>query len=135
MKYKKTIANIKVKKGSDFDDMSCMFLIKIKDQISLPVSMLGNMSHESEMVAKVMPIYKLKAINNVCNYWPISLLLLLSKVLEQVVHTRLDSLFGTHNLLYKGQYGLWNYHSTSRTLTHFVINKIKPRENNKHTLV
>jgi len=83
----KTIKNIKVKKSTGCDDISCMFLKKVKDEISLPV----NKSLESEIVpkfikvAKVMPIYKLKVKNQFCNYRPKSLLPVLSKVLEKVV--------------------------------------------------
>jgi len=40
----------------------------------------------------------------------------------------------THNVLYKGQYGYKNRHSTAHAVTDVVIDNIKARENNQHTL-
>ena len=58
-----------------------MFLKKVKDEISLPVSMLINKSLESGIVPKsikvanVVPISKSKVKNQFCNYRLISLFL------------------------------------------------------------
>jgi len=66
-------------KSSECDDISCIFLKKVKDEISLPVSILVNKSLESGIVPKSIkiakvPIYKYKLKNQFCNYRPISLL-------------------------------------------------------------
>jgi len=80
---------MKVKTSSGCDDISCILLKKWKDEISLPVSMVVNKSLEigivpkSIKVVKVVPIYKSKVKNHFCNYRPISLLLVWSKVLEK----------------------------------------------------
>ena len=103
-----------------------------------PVSMLLNMSLESGIVpksikvAKLLLINKSNTINQFCKYRTISLLPILSKVLENVVHKRLYSFLETHNVLYKGRCGFRNRHSTAQAVTNFDIDNMKARENNQH---
>ena len=57
------------------------------------------------------------------NYRPISLLPAISKVLEKVVYSQLQIYFTSNNLLYKGQYGFPEDHSTEMA-------NIEHRQNN-----
>ena len=56
-------------------------------------------------VARVVPIFKSKDSNNICNYRPISILPTLSKVYERVVYNRLSKYLYKMNILSKTQYG------------------------------
>jgi hypothetical protein len=56
-------------------------------------------------IAKVIPIHKKGAHNNPENYRPISVLPVLSKVLERAVHQQLSEFLKEQNLLTKYQFG------------------------------
>ena len=55
--------------------------------------------------AKVIPIHKKRAHNEPENYRPISVLPVLSKVLERAVHQQLSEFLKEQNLLTKYQFG------------------------------
>ena len=60
---------------------------------------------ENVKLAIVKPLYKGKSRLEISNYRPISLLLVMSKILEKIVNLRLTKFFNKHNILYEGQYG------------------------------
>ena len=68
--------------------------------------------------AKVTPVYKSGATNNTNNYRPISVLPILSKLLERFVHTHLSSFLEENNLLTIVQSGFRRLHSTLTSLIH-----------------
>ena len=51
------------------------------------------------------------------NYRPISLLPLLSKIFERIVHSQTQNYLDKHNILYKYQSGFRSKHSTNTCLT------------------
>ena len=65
---------------------------------------------------KVVPIYKSGNKKLVNNYRPFSLLSYLSKVLEKLIKSRLDSVFIKHGVLYNFQYGFRQNHSVTHAL-------------------
>ena len=67
-------------------------------------------------VAKVTPIYKDGDKSDVSNYRPISVLPILSKILERVVHDQLYNYLTCNNILHPCQSGFRCNHSTSTTL-------------------
>ena len=67
-------------------------------------------------MAKVTPICKAGDKSDVGNYRPISVLPLISKVIERAVHNQLYSFLTNMNLLSKDQSGFRTGHSTSTTL-------------------
>ena len=79
-------------------------------------------------LAKVKPIFK-KGRKTVSNYRPISLLPILSKVIEKVVHEQTTKFLNDHNISYKYQSGFRNNHSTDLFLS-FLNDKILKDFNN-----
>ncbi|CAF4908207.1 unnamed protein product [Pieris macdunnoughi] len=75
-------------------------------------------------IAKVSPIYKSGPRDDPGNYRPISVLPVMSKILERVVYTRLLDHLNNINFLYEHQYG---FRSKSNTLSATInlITKIK----------
>ena len=81
-------------------------------------------------LAKVKPIFKKGRKTNISNYRPISLLPLLSKVIEKVVHEKTIKLLNGNNIFYKYQSGFRNNHSTDLLLS-FLHDKILKRFDNR----
>ena len=70
--------------------------------------------------AKVSPLYKNGPHEDVNNYRPISILPVLSKVLEKHVHDCLSAYLNNHNLLHKTQSGFRPQHSCETALVHMI---------------
>ena len=79
-------------KVAGIDNLSGRFLKNGAKVLSKPISDLCNLSITSEKfpdickVAKLKPLYKKGSLTEPCNYRPISLLPLLSEVVEKVTH-------------------------------------------------
>ena len=56
------------------------------------------------------------------NYRPISVLSLINKVFEKVLHSRLYSYLNKYNILYEYQFGFREGHSTNQALTEITDN-------------
>ena len=52
----------------------------------------------------------------ICNYRPIAILPVVSKLIEKVAHKQLYTFLSTHNILSKSQFGFRPGHSTSAAL-------------------
>lgn len=65
-------------------------------------------------IAKVTPIYKTGSKLDPGNYRPVSVLPTISKILEKIIHNRLNEYLLNIKLLYKGQYG---FRAKSNTLS------------------
>ena len=77
--------------------------------------------HDAMEIAKVILIYKAKNKELPTNYRPISLLSVISKILEVVhVHYRSYLFLTRYNILYDSQYGLRHKHSTINATTEFT---------------
>ncbi len=66
--------------------------------------------------AKVVPIFKSGAVNDKNNYRPISILPVLSKVLERFVHIHFSTFLEENNLITLVQSGFRHMHSTLTSL-------------------
>ena len=73
-------------------------------------------------VAKVIPVYKGKGLDETefTNYRPISLLPIIGKVLEKIMHEQLVNFLNTNSILYESQYGFQSKHSTTHAMIDFV---------------
>ena len=96
------------------------------------MSLIQGIVPDAMKIAKVIPIYKAKNKELFTNYRPISLLPVISKILERVVHCRLYSFLTRYNILYDSQYGFRNKHSTINAITEFT-NDIMSSFDMKHT--
>ena len=56
-------------------------------------------------VARVVPVYKTGAKDDMNNYRPISILTCFSKIMEKILHARLYKFLKKHNVIYENQYG------------------------------
>ena len=82
-------------------------------------------------IAKVIPICKKGDPSLFENYWPISLLPAISKVLEKIIALQLSSYFEKNKLLFDNQYGFIPKHSTEHAaleLIDRIINKMDTNE-------
>jgi len=138
----KIITTMKSKTSRGIDDINSEFIKKIKQNIKVPLSKLINMSLEtgkipaSLKIAKVIPIFKNKSPEEYTNYRPISLLPIMSKILEKVVHKRLYNFMNlqTCNQLYNNQYGFRTKHSTIHAITQLSAEILESFDNNNFTL-
>ena len=74
-------------------------------------SLVNGKFPENMKLAKIKPMYE------IINYRPISLLPVISKVLEKVVHCRVVKFLDKNRILYKGQYG---FRGNRGTCTHYL---------------
>ena len=98
-----------VSKGAGLDNLSRCFLKDGAKCLAKLISDLCNLSINSEKfpdlckVAKLKPLYKKDSLTQSCNYIPISLLLLISKVIGQFIHDQTSSFLNSKKLLYTDQ--------------------------------
>ena len=89
-----------------------------------PISNLINLSislssvPDSCKIAKLKPLYKKGSKLDPKNYRPISVLPLISKVLEKVIHDQTQTFLTENNLLYCYQSGFRKFHSTDTCLAY-----------------
>ena len=92
------------------------------ESIVLPVTHIINLSISNETVpaafkdAKVVPVFKKGSKLDVGNYRPVSILNVLSKVLERTVHKQMDEYLKKRNLLFSHQSGFRGGYSTDTCL-------------------
>ena len=84
--------------------------------------------------AKVIPVHKKGQKTNVNNYRLISLLPVLSKILEKIVHNRMYSFLSQSNFFYNLHFGFRKNHSTSHAAAVVVENITKSFEDKEYTL-
>ena len=124
----KQIKAFKSGKATGLDDLPSRLLKDSAACISKPISYIINMSLKTSMVptvwknAKITPIYKSGPTNNTENYRPISVLPVLSKVLEKATHAQLFKYLEDNNLISKFQFGYCAKRSTQVAATILLDN-------------
>ena len=81
-------------------------------------------------VARVIPLYKSGDKSDITNYRPISLLPVLSKIFEKLIHSRMTKFFDENNDIYNKQFGFTKKHSTVHALSTAVTQIIKSLNKN-----
>lgn len=105
------ISSLNSKKSPGFDNISVSIVKTVKYEISSIISKLVNLSFisgiipEKMKIAKVKPIYKSGSKDDMENYRPISLLPIISKIMEKTMNKRLHDYLEATKYLYKHQYG------------------------------
>ena len=95
-----------ISKAAGIDNLSGRFLKDGAKFLSKPISDLCNLSITSEKfpdickVAKLKPLYKKGSLTEPCIYRPISLLPLISIVIEKAIHIQTSTFLNSKNLLY-----------------------------------
>jgi uncharacterized protein (UPF0371 family) len=136
----KCIDSMKHKHSSGHDKITSSLLKYIKYNIASPLSILINKSLQTGTLpnllnlAKVVPIHKAKTKELLSNYRPISLLPIVSKLFEKIVHKRLYNFLLSRSIFFPSQYGFRKQHSTIHAVHEFVDDTMTSLDNKKHTL-
>ena len=136
----KCIKSLPNKKSSGYDGISNIIIKGLSGVLKEPLckvfnnSMTDGIFPDSMKIAEINPVYKSKEKNIQSNYRPISLLPVISKILEKIIYKRVYSFLMKHNVLYTSQYGFRTEHSTIHAVTELIGNILKGFEENKITL-
>ena len=112
------IKNTKISTSKGHDGISLELLKLITNDISKCITVIINQSLTSGIfpnslkIAKVTPIFKKENNKLITNYRPISVLPVISKVFETVIHEQLSECFMSNNLFCPQQYGFRKNSST-----------------------
>ena len=82
-------------------------------------------------IAKVIPIFKKGLKTKTCNYRPISLLSIFSKIVEKLMQTRHQKFLETYEVVFSMQFGFHSGHSTDQALVTLTENIKSTLDNNR----
>ena len=125
------VAKFDGKTSEDINGVSMKIIKAVVHCILKPLTYVCNISLSSGVfpdelkIAKVIPLFKTGAVNDVSNYRPVSLLPQMSKILEKLFEIRLRNYIDKNDFLFKGQYGFRTNHSTNMALnemTDMIVN-------------
>ena len=125
-KVLKYLLNIDVTKATGTDNIGPRLLRLAAPYIGMDITFICNKSISNNCFpnrwkeAKVSPLHKNGPHDDVNNYRPISILPILSKVLEKHVSECLLHYLNENNLLHKTQSGFRSHHSCETALTHMI---------------
>ena len=137
MTVKKVIDSLQAKNSSGFDGYSTKFLKHITPAIIKPLTLLTQqvlakgIFPDKLKLAKVIPIYKKGEQSLINNYRPISLLPVISKVLEKIIANQISSFFERNELFSRNQYGFRAAHCTEHAAIELTDRIITKMDNNE----
>ncbi len=117
-------------KSGGADNMSPKIVRSCNEATSKPISHLINLSFATSTIpdklkiAKVISIFKKNEKFIPGNYYPISLLSTINKLIEKMMYKRLISFLNKYHILYDYQFGFRQNHSTSMDLIEAIDNFI-----------
>ena len=120
------LKRIKPSKASGVDTIPGSMIKDGAEELAAPISFLANQSFQSglfptsEKCAKITPTYKSGCHSDLDNYRPISVLNIISKVLERIAYQQISEYLENNNLLCKYQYGFRQERSTQHAVKKFV---------------
>ena len=126
----KLLKQLNPAKSAGIDNLSGKFLKEGAPVLDSPITDLVNLSISLSLIpddckiAKLKPLYKKEAKTKPKNYRPISLLPLLSKIIERIIHNQTQEFLDKNNILYKYQSGFRKHHSTDTCLS-YLTDKVK----------
>ena len=121
---RKYLINLSPNKASGIDNLSGKFLKDGADVLALPISQLCNLSISLSTfpqhckIVKLKPQYKKGSRSEPKNFRPISLLPLLSKLIEKTIHDQVQNYCNENNIFFSFQSGFRGKHSTDTCLTY-----------------
>ena len=119
-------------KVAGIDNLSSKFLKDGTDILARPISQFCHLSIKlnsfprSCKIAKVKPLFKKGPKTDPQNYCPISLLPILSKIIERIIHDQTQEFLSKNKILYRFQSGFQKNYSTNTCLRH-LTDKITTR--------
>ena len=126
----KLLKQLNPAKSAGIDNLTGKFLKEGAPVLASPITDLVNLSISLSLfpddckIAKLKPIYKKEAKTKPKNYRPISLLPLLSKIIERIIHNQTQEFLDKNNIFYKYQSGFRKHHSTDTCLS-YLTDKVK----------
>ena len=134
------VRKLKAKDSCGIDGISNRILKKIYPGIIEAMKIIFDKSMQEGIfpsnmkIAIVKPLYKGKSKTEIINYRPVSLLPVISKVLEKVIQTRVVNFFVKHKVLTEGQYGFRQGRSTNDAILDFAGNVLENMNKGFYTL-
>ena len=122
----KELSSLNSSKSTGLDNISARFLKDGASFLKLPITYIINMSITSGEVpgelksARVKPLFKKNCRSEVGNYRPVSILCVVSKILERAVYNQLEAFVTKNNLIYEFQSGFRGNFSTDTRLIHLT---------------
>ncbi len=120
----KLLLALKSSKATGLDSLPSRFIRDGANIICAPVTHIINLSIYHGSIpsdlksARVVPLYKKNSKTDLGNYRPVSILSILSKVLERVVYNQLENYLHCNSLMYNLQSGFRPAYSTDTCLIH-----------------
>ena len=129
---------LSAKRSCGYDDMSSIFLKKqITISILKPLTIVINQVLDNRIfpdklnIANVVPIFKKGDRTLTNNYRPISLLPVISKVIETTIYNQLSLYFESNTLFSDSQYGFRPTHSTEQATLELTDRITSAMDNNE----
>ena len=122
----KVVNSIGVDKATGLDNFAAKFLKDGVNKLIEPLTHVINLSIHSGVVpedlktARVVPLYKKNDKTDPGNYRPVSILNIVSKILERLVYNKLQNYLTEKQLLYEFQSGFRTSFSTDTCLLHLT---------------
>ena len=116
-------------KAAGLDNLSGKFLKDGATVLAKPISQICNLSIKYSIfptgckIAKLKPLFKKGSKTAPKNYRPISLLPLISKVIEKIIHDQTQLFLDENKIIYRYQSGFRKFFSTDSCLS-YLNNKI-----------
>ena len=113
-------------KSTGLDEIPARFIKDGAYVLKIPITFIVNLSitsgevPEGMKIARVKPLYKKNSPLDVGNYRPVSILSIVSKILERSVHLQLSNFLSENNLLFEFQSGFRDKYSTDTCLIHLL---------------
>ena len=135
----KLLGKTNANKAPGIDKLHGIFIKDGASLLAAPLTQLINLSISSSTfpdsfrIAKLVALYKKGCKTDPNNYRPVSLLPLLSKIFEKVVHLQTEKFLSENSILYKNQSGFRPLHSTESCLTHLSDRILEACDKGCHT--
>ena len=126
----KLLHSINTSKAAGLDKLAGKFLKDGASILVIPITQICNLSIKLSAfpkkckTAKLTHLFKKGSKSEAKYYRPISLLPLVSKIIEKIIHNQVENFLNSHNIIYKYQSGFRTNHSTNSCLS-YLSNKIQ----------
>ena len=120
----KILKNMDENKAAGVDNLSGKFLKDEATILAKPLSQICNLSIKYSKfpndckIAKLKPLFKRGSKTDPKNYRPISLLPLISKIIEKIIHDQTQNFLDKNNVIYRYQSGFRKFYSTDSCLSY-----------------
>ena len=117
-------------KSAGIDNLTGRFLREGAPALASPITDLVNLSislssfHDDCKIAKLKPLYKKEAKTKPKSYQPISLLPLISNIIERIIHDQTQVFLDKYKILFTYQSGFPKHYSTDTCLS-YLTDKVR----------